>query len=171
MSGYTYLYAVTMNDEQFKNGFEQLNADSLQVTDFKETKIDGTINASEDGVIYTSINYDTGWSVYIDGEKVSDEDIVVIGDALLGVNVTKGAHTVSFRYTPDGLILGVAVSVMALITLLLLLYIKKKEMFKFEPELYVETVTEEVEEIAEITETTEIVNISVKEESDETSGE
>ncbi|MBQ5883448.1 MAG: YfhO family protein, partial [Clostridia bacterium] len=169
MSGYTYLYAVTMNDEQFKNGFEQLNADSLQVTDFKETKIDGTINASEDGVIYTSINYDTGWSVYIDGEKVSDEDIVVIGDALLGVNVTKGAHTVSFRYTPDGLILGVAVSVMALITLLLLLYIKKKEMFKFEPELYVETVTEEVEEIAEITETTEIVNVSVKEESDETS--
>ena len=133
--------------------------------------IDGTINASEDGVIYTSINYDTGWSVYIDGEKVSDEDIVVIGDALLGVNVTKGAHTVSFRYTPDGLILGVAVSVMALITLLLLLYIKKKEMFKFEPELYVETVTEEVEEIAEITETTEIVNVSVKEESDETSGE
>ena len=44
-------------------------------------------------------------------------------------------------------------------------------MFKFEPELYVETVTEEVEEIAEITETTEIVNVSVKEESDETSGE
>jgi uncharacterized membrane protein YfhO len=174
MSGYTYLYAVTMNDEQFKKGFEQLNADSLQVTDFKETRIDGTINASEDGVIYTSINYDTGWSVYIDGEKASDENIVVIGDALLGVNVTKGAHTISFRYTPDGLILGVVVSALALVTLLLLLFIKKKEMFKFSPELYVETVTEEVEEIdviEEASETTESVNVSIQEDSDETSGE
>ena len=169
MSGYTYLYAVTMNDEQFKKGYEQLSADSLQVTDFKETRIDGTLNASDDGVIYTSINYDTGWSVYIDGEKVNEDNIVVVGDALLGVNVTKGSHTISFRYTPDGLVLGAVVSVLALVTLLLLLFVKKKETFKFEPELYVETVTEEVDEIAVIEES---VSISVNnDESDETLGE
>ena len=47
-------------------------------------------------------------------------------------------------------------------------------MFKFSPELYVETVTEEVEEIdviEEASETTESVNVSIQEDSDETSGE
>lgn len=174
MSGYTYLYAVTMNDEQFRKGYEQLNADALQVTSFEETKIDGTINASADGVIYTSINFDTGWSVYVDGEKVSDEDIVVIGDALLGVKITKGAHNITFKYTPDGLILGIIVSALALVTLLILFFVKKKELFKFSPEIYVETVTEEIEKLdisEEPSATAEIVNISVQEESDEASGD
>lgn len=174
MSGYTYLYAVTLNDKQFKKGFEQLNADALQLTDFEETKIEGTLNASEDGIIYTSINYDTGWSVYIDGEKATDEDIVAIGDALLGVKVTKGAHTITFKYMPEGLLLGAGLSILAFATVLLLLFIKKKGWFEFNPELYVETVTEEVEEIdviEETTETTETIDASLKEESGETSGE
>ena len=148
-SGYTYLYAVTVNDAEFMAGFEQLNKDSLQVEDFTETEINGTINASEDGIIYTSINYDSGWSVYIDGKKASNEDIVIIGEALLGVKVTKGTHEVTFKYTPQGLVLGSIVSALALITLLLLCYLKRLKLFNFNPPLYEETLIEEVEVIAE----------------------
>ena len=172
MSGYTYLYAVTLNDKQFKKGFNQLNADSLQITDFKETKIEGTMNASEDGVIYTSINYDTGWSVYIDGKKVNKDDIVAIGDALLGVRVTKGTHTITFKYMPEGLLLGAILSVLALATVLLLLFIKKKGWFSFNPELYIETVTEEVDTIDEFEANPNIAeaeeNVSSEEQNNET---
>ncbi len=170
MSGYTYLYAVTLNDKQFQKGFNQLNADSLQITDFKETKIEGTMNASEDGVIFTSINYDTGWSVYIDGEKVNKDDIVAIGDALLGVRVTKGTHTVTFKYMPEGLLLGAILSVLALTTVLLLLFIKKKGWFSFDPELYVETVTEEIDAIDAFDANSNIVeeNASSEEQNNET---
>ncbi len=170
MSGYTYLYAVTLNDKQFQKGFNQLNADSLQITDFKETKIEGTMNASEDGVIFTSINYDTGWSVYIDGEKVNKDDIVAIGDALLGVRVTKGTHTVTFKYMPEGLLLGAILSVLALTTVLLLLFIKKKGWFSFNPELYVETVTEEIDAIDAFDANSNIVeeNVSSEEQNNET---
>lgn len=170
MSGYTYLYAVTLNDKQFQKGFNQLNADSLQITDFKETKIEGTMNASEDGVIFTSINYDTGWSVYIDGEKVNKDDIVAIGDALLGVRVTKGTHTVTFKYMPEGLLLGAILSVLALTTVLLLLFIKKKGWFSFDPELYVETVTEEIDAIDAFDANSNIAeeNVSSEEQNNET---
>lgn len=170
MSGYTYLYAVTLNDKQFKKGFNQLNADSLQITDFKETKIEGTMNASEDGVIYTSINYDTGWSVYIDGKKVNKDDIVAIGDALLGVRVTKGTHTITFKYMPEGLLLGAILSVLALATVLLLLFIKKKGWFSFNPELYVETVTEEIDAIDAFDANSNIAeeNVSSEEQNNET---
>ena len=83
----------------------------------------------------------------IDGEKVNKDDIVAIGDALLGVRVTEGSHTVTFKYMPEGLLLGAILSVLALTTVLLLLFIKKKGWFSFDPELYVETVTEEIDAI------------------------
>ena len=69
--GYAYLYAVTLDQKSFDEGYKQLKADSLNVTKFEETKIEGNINAAKDGILYTSINFDSGWSVYIDGQKVS----------------------------------------------------------------------------------------------------
>ena len=164
-SGYTYLYAVTLNDEQFKTGYTQLKKDSLNVESFTDTEISGKLTASKDGIIYTSINYDTGWDVFIDGQKVNEEDIISVGGALLGVRVTEGTHSVTFKYTPDGLILGLIISALALITILLLLYVKKKEIFKFSPDLYEETVTEEVTEIDGLTETTETASVSVTDDS------
>ena len=144
-SGYTYLYAVTVNDDEFVEGYNQLKKDSLQIESFTETEIKGKLTASEDGIIYTSINYDTGWSVYIDGEKVKEDDIVAIGDALLGVRVSKGEHTVTFKFVPDGLVLGAGISLLALITILVFFYIQKLKLFKFNPPLYEEIITEEVE--------------------------
>ena len=137
--GYVYLHAVTLDNKSFKKGYEQLKADSLNVTKFDETEIEGNINVSEDGILYTSINYDSGWNVYIDGQKATKEQIVDIGDqALLGVYITKGEHTVSFKYVPQGLWLGCAISAVTVIIFLLLIYILKSGLFNFNPPLYVE---------------------------------
>ncbi len=146
--GYVYLHAVTLDNKSFKKGYEQLKADSLDVTKFDETEIEGNINVSEDGILYTSINYDSGWNVYIDGQKATKEQIVDIGDqALLGVYITKGEHTVSFKYVPQGLWLGCAISAVTVIIFLLLIYILKSGLFDFNPPLYVEE-DEEVETVS-----------------------
>lgn len=159
-SDYIYLYAVTLDDESFEKGYAQLKADSLNVETFDETYIKGTLNASADGIIYTSINYDKGWSVYIDGNKVNSEDIVDIGDnALLGVKVTAGEHTVELKYTPQGLVIGVAISVITLIIMILVAVISKMGIFKFNPPLYVEEETE-LEEVLPDDVTSVPVNVS-----------
>ena len=100
------------------------------------------------------------------------DDIVAIGDALLGVRVTKGTHTVTFKYMPEGLLLGAILSVLALATVLLLLFIKKKGWFSFNPELYVETVTEEIDAIDAFDANSNIAeaeeNVSSEEQNNET---
>ena len=145
--GYVYLYAVTLDDEEFERGYNKLKSDSLNVTSFDETNIEGTINVSEDGILYTSINYDTGWSVYIDGKKATADDIVPLGtDALLGVRISQGEHTVQFKYTPEGLTLGCTISITTLIMLLLICSLIKTGFFKFNPPLYVEEEPEDGEE-------------------------
>ncbi len=137
--GYFYVFATTADEEVFKEGYDVLKKDSLNVTSFDDTEITGTIDVSEDGILYTSINYDTGWSVYIDGEKVAKSNIHDIGQgALLGVDITKGHHTVTLKYTPEGLILGIIISAFALVLMLLSCAIIKTGTFEFKPELYKE---------------------------------
>jgi uncharacterized membrane protein YfhO len=148
--GYFYLFSASLNDTQFISGYNTLKEDSLNVTSFKDTEIDGTINASADGILYTSINYDTGWSVYIDGEKVSKSSIHAMGQgALLGVDITAGEHTIKLKYTPEGLILGILISAVALAMMILLCAIIKTGIFNFQPELYVEPVDETEENSSE----------------------
>lgn len=146
--GYTYIYAVTLDDDVFKEGYNKLKANSLSTEVFDETHIKGTINADSDGIIFTSINYDNGWSVYLDGEKVSKDDIVKIGDALLGIRVTAGTHTLELNFMPEGLVAGTVISLVTLVILLIVMLLIKKNAFSFDPELYVEEETKEDEAAA-----------------------
>ncbi len=96
-SGYIDFYAYGFDETEFKRGYDQLKADSLQVERFTDTEISGTVNAAENGVLYTSIPYDEGWTVTVDGEKVAKQDLLAVGDALLAIPIGSGSHTVSFH--------------------------------------------------------------------------
>lgn len=126
-SGYVDFYAYGFDETAFKEGYSKMKAEGLNVTRFTDTTIEGTVNASADGVLYTSIPYDKGWSITVDGEKVNEEDIIKIGDALLGINLKGGKHDIRLHYTPKGLLPGAAVSVAALIFCAVYLLLRRKE--------------------------------------------
>lgn len=120
-SGYIDFYAYGFDEAEFQRGYERLKADSLQVETFTDTKIRGTIDVSDNGILYTSIPYDEGWTVMVDGEKIAKKDLIAVGDALLAVNIGSGIHTVEFSYTPRGMYIGIGISVFALAVIILLL--------------------------------------------------
>lgn len=121
-------FAYGLDMDKFESGYEKLSSGAMSVESFTDTKITGTVNAAEDCVLYTSIPYDKGWSVTVDGKKVDENDIIAIGDALLGVKVSKGEHTVEFSFTPRGLVIGSLISVCtALILIAIAVLIRKKK--------------------------------------------
>lgn len=121
-------FAYALDDEKFEEGYEKLNSGALNIDSFTDTEITGTLNASEDGIIYTSIPYDDGWKITLDGKEVAKDDIVAIGDALLGVKVSAGNHSVKFKYTPRGMMLGLGISaVTALILIAVAVLLKKRK--------------------------------------------
>ena len=123
------LYSLDI--EKFKAGYNKLKDNSLNITEFDDTEISGTVNSDIGGILYTSIPYDKGWTVMIDGKEASDSDIIKIGDALLSVKISKGQHDISFRYTPKGFTVGIIISVVSLlITLLYFLYVRKQKYYK-----------------------------------------
>ena len=104
---YAEIYAYTVNEDVLSQGYEKLKNTSLEVTSHSDTEFSGTITVDENSVLYTSIPYDDGWTVLIDGEKTETFEI---GDAMIGVSIKPGEHTVEFVYSPKGLNYGAIIS-------------------------------------------------------------
>lgn len=118
-SGNMRLYVYTLNDDLFKKGYNKLNETTLSITEFKDTYIEGRFTAKEDCVLYTSVPYDEGWKVSIDGEEVDSDEVFALADAFIAINVTKGNHDISFTYKPKGLSLGLMISTCSLLMLVI----------------------------------------------------
>lgn len=132
ISGSVAQYVYGMDQNKFIDAYKTIVDNGiLEVAENKESYIKGTINLAADKMLYTSIPYDKGWNVYVDGEKVDDENVVKIGNALMGVNMEAGEHTVEFKFTPRGLVPGVVLTLIGIILLILLFIFNKKKLFVF----------------------------------------
>lgn len=79
----------------------------LVLTEWSDTRLEGTVTSQEFGLLYTSIPYDKGWTVKIDGQPVNTRKLF---DTFLTFDVPSGTHTITFEYTPQGLYLGGMIS-------------------------------------------------------------
>ena len=110
-------YIYYLDEEKFQAAVEELRQQPLEIESFKENRIKGTVNAKKDGILFTTIAWEPGWTVYIDGEKTEP---VKIADALIGVPVTAGEHTVDMKFFPKGMKLGIVLSLFGIATLVLI---------------------------------------------------
>ena len=116
-----------VNEEKFIEGYNKLQSGQLEYTKFEDTVIKGTFAAEKAEILFTSIPYDIGWNVYIDGKKVSNEDIVKISDSLLGVKVDEGEHSITFLYEAKYLSETLLISTIFVIALFIRYILRKKE--------------------------------------------
>ncbi len=126
-SGTLKFYAYEINDEKLNESYNILKNNQLIVEAFDDTYIEGKFTAKEDCLFYTSIPYDDGWKIFIDGEEVSKDDIVALGDSYLCVRVLKGNHTISFSYEAPGLVSGIGISIITLLTILIIFLRKRSK--------------------------------------------
>lgn len=111
--GTVKVYAASYDDAVFQQAYDELNANTYNITDFKDTKITGTVEAKEAGVLFTSIPYVPGWSVCVDG--VEQDKLSIAEDGVIGVDITAGTHEVVFTFKPSGFGVGIGVTVVSLI--------------------------------------------------------
>ncbi len=118
-SGYVDIYLNKLDMDKFKKGYEQLKAGQLNVETFEDTHIKGTATAAQDSIFYTSIPYDESWQIFVDGERVSIEEMqeCKIGNGFIGFYLDSGEHEIELKYEARGFKAGAAISI---ITILLL---------------------------------------------------
>lgn len=110
------IYAMTIDEEVYLDATEQLKQNGLSLTDYQsDSHMTGTVTAQQDGVFMTTIAYDEGWTVTVDGERV---DTFGVDDSLLAFDITAGTHEIELQFWPRGLTAGICVSIAVLILLI-----------------------------------------------------
>lgn len=102
---------------ELQNCIDTLNSQPLIIDHYTDTTVTGRVNASSDGLLYTSIPYEEGWTVKVDGVETEP---VIFADTMISISLTAGAHSVEFSYEPDGLKLGLMISLASVLLLILL---------------------------------------------------
>lgn len=105
------------DNDVFMDYYNKVKQEKLEVTYFGDSVIKGNINLNEDKLVYTSIPYDVGWNVYVDGEKV---DSIALVDSLLCFRASKGKHDVEFRYKVPQIELATSGNIVAIVLFILL---------------------------------------------------
>lgn len=103
-----------------------LQSNGMQVNKHASGAISGMIRVADGQKIITSIPYDTGWTVRIDGKKVKTE---IFADTFLAVEAGSGEHTISFSYVSPGFKTGMILFVIAAV-LSVFYYLKRKRTSK-----------------------------------------
>jgi uncharacterized membrane protein YfhO len=98
-------YGLDLKAAQYVADLAQQRA--MTFTRFQDTAIDGEITAPHDGILATTLPYDTGWTVKIDGKKAPLQRLAGV---FLSVELPAGTHKISMRYRPPGWLPGLAVS-------------------------------------------------------------
>lgn len=125
-AGSAKVYVNLFNQDVFEKGYEAVSRDVMTTTKATGSSMEGTINVTKDGLFYTSIPYEKGWTAVVDGQKV---DITPVGDSLVAFPLSVGEHTIKLYYYPQGFWPGFAVSVIcaaAFAALCVYVYIFKK---------------------------------------------
>ncbi len=94
--------------------YEILNRYPLTVIKWTDTILEGTVETEKAGTLFTSIPYDVGWTVTVDGQVQTPHKIF---DAFLSVDLTEGTHTIVFSYEPEGLRTGALITLGSMVLL------------------------------------------------------
>ncbi len=110
-SGRIHVQAAILDESHFRMAYDVLAESTLRLTSFSNTFIEGVIDCKRSGLLYTSIPDNGNWVAQVDGKDVP---VVLIGNAMVGVSLTEGMHTVTFRYVNKAFNIGWKVSLLCL---------------------------------------------------------
>ncbi len=119
-TGSTTLRTAILDETLFRQAYDILAASTLDLTTFENTLVEGSINCNRDGILYTSIPQNGNWTAYVDGQPA---EITLIGNAMIGLQLSQGSHNITFRYNNPAFNLGWRISLVCLVAFLGLSYI------------------------------------------------
>ena len=123
LSGDLYCYPMEFLENQFLTFYDILAKQGMKVEKYSETKIEGSISVQQNGVFMTSIPYDEGWNLYVDGKKAETSMLL---EGFLGAKLEKGDHKIKLVYHCPGLFKGWITTIFGIIIFYLICRFEKR---------------------------------------------
>ena len=113
-AGMMKVYTYELDNEGYDMMVDILSREQLQVTNYTDTSIEGTITTEEGGLLFMTLPYAEGFKAYVDGRQAR---IIPVNDALMSLELEPGTHTIGLYYTPPALETGIIITVASLVIL------------------------------------------------------
>lgn len=114
--------------DEYDKAYNVLHQNEMNVEILKDGYIKGSVESiNQKGTLFTSIPYEEGWNIYIDGKKGTITPL--IDDSFVGAIIPEGKHIIELKYIDKWAIKGGIISLGGLILSVLMLskeeYIKR----------------------------------------------
>lgn len=109
-----------MDLDAFSKAYDSLSEGGIEITKQKGSTIEGKITVGKDQMIFTSIPYDDGFTVTVDGKEVEKTVLKMKKDGkknnvFLTIPAEEGEHTIQITYCPPGFVTGIILAAAALL--------------------------------------------------------
>ena len=137
-SGYVRTRMAKYDEENFKKYYEILSRNQLNVKQSDANLLECTGQDKEGGLYFTSIPYDDGFEITVDGKK---QDTIILADAFLGFELEplkegQNEHKILIKFVPTGLQEGVIISLSSILIFILILGLKKIQEKEAQKQMY-----------------------------------
>lgn len=105
----------------------KLYDNKLEIEKYDDTYIKGTIKVDEKANLFTTIPYEKGWTILVNGKKT---DFIKALDTFISIELEPGENIIEFKYESPGVTKGLIISIFGIVFLgieILLLNLNKKE--------------------------------------------
>lgn len=119
---YTEQYFCYQEEKELDKAYHILSQNPMHIESINADEITGKVRATpEQSVLFTTVPYDKGWSIFVDGDKVIP--ISVINDTFIAVELSPGEHEIIMRFEAEGKGEGILLfSIGAILLLIMLLH-------------------------------------------------
>ncbi|MDD3392860.1 MAG: YfhO family protein [Bacilli bacterium] len=116
-------FAYYLNKTNFEQAISNLKTNQLDVEIMGNNYIKGSVVVSKDKtVLMTSIPYQDGFTVLVDGEKA---EYYALFDTFIGVDFSEGTHNIEITFTPPGIKISAIISLISMIIFMSYIWFEK----------------------------------------------
>ena len=105
------------NEEVLPEVYNAMTKAPFIVDDYDDTHVNGHITLTENATLYTTIAYEEGWSVTVDGKPAR---IIPVKEAYISVPLEAGTHDVRFSFRVPYLTAGIILTLLSGAVMLLI---------------------------------------------------
>ena len=121
-----YFYALNM--QNLERAYNTLSKDPMDIEIVSQRHIKASVKGvGANQLVFTTIPYDKGWQIYVDGTRVEANTVL---NTLLAIPVGEGDHEIEMKYTPPGFKEGLIISGFCLVVFLILFIWQSKDFIK-----------------------------------------
>ena len=105
-------HAAYIDIDKFEAACNKLASNPFVIDTFEGGFVSGTFFSDGDGMLFTTIPYDSGWTVEVNGKVVEPRKIQ---DAFIALDVEEGENTIKMTYFPPFLVIALGLSGVAIL--------------------------------------------------------